>query len=141
MKKINLKWQAHGLIDSVAAISGSVITPTSFQKVVLPANQSLSIEVQPGVPVVFQGQLPSGEVIQKTVQFTDNQEESEVVLGENNSANDPDFPLHSYLGSFKKSRPDPKWDFAVGNNEDPLDILLQDTDLKKKKRLETNARA
>jgi hypothetical protein len=110
MNKITLRWDAPGLDTAVAAISGSIYSGSEVQKVVLPANQPLTVpltgRIKPGDSVVFRGQLPSGEVVQKTIVPTGEPNPGEIVITSAQTSDDSAFSFESYLGAFKKSHPD-----------------------------------
>ena len=99
MKEIQLTWNAPGLANS-AAISGSMISPSGTQKIILPANQPINLQVDDSGPVTFQGQMPSGQLIQTGIHLQAGQVSEPVTIQDPNASNDPELSLLTFLGSY-----------------------------------------
>jgi hypothetical protein len=109
MNEILIKWEAPDLTNGVSAIAGAVFIGPTVHKLILPANEVVETGIKGPFEsksfIVVQGTLPSGEVIQRTIDPTEIDQVDVVTIGHETDHREPLFPLDSLLGNFKKSRP------------------------------------
>jgi hypothetical protein len=110
MNEILIKWGAPKLTDGVSAIVGAVFIGSKVHKFILPANEVVKTGIKGPFEakdfIVIQGTLPSGEIIQRTIDPTKIDQADVVTIGNKTDRDEPLLSLDSLLGNFKKSLPD-----------------------------------
>jgi hypothetical protein len=109
MNEILIKWEAPDLVKGVSAIAGALFVGPKVHKFILPANEVVKTGIERQFDskdfIVIRGTLPSGEVIQRTVDPSELDQVNVVTIGNENDRDEPLYCLDSLLGNFNKSLP------------------------------------